>query len=250
MFALGEYRCALYADCRCTYFLHLSSNQSTPTIIPCAHRHLCCYLYYYSSQNLSSTFDEFHARRSQFYSDHRVNFYAPTCCLYATFVPPLFAFSFVFYDKKCSYISTHFAIFCYIVFAFIARWHHRRLLKTTHNCAQLRTPTHTYAQLRTTTHNNAQLRTTTHTYAQLRTTTHNYAQLRTTTHNYAQLRTTTHNYAQQRTTTHNYAQLRTTTHNYAQLRTTTHNYAQLRTTTHNYAQLRTTTHNYAQLSIL
>ena len=55
--------------------------------------------------------------------------------------------SFVFYDKKSSQISPHFAIFCYVVFALIARCRH--LLKTTHNCAQLRTTTHNYAQLRT-----------------------------------------------------------------------------------------------------
>ena len=37
-------------------------------------------------------FDEFLAERSQFDSDHGVNFYAPTCCQSATFVRPLFAF--------------------------------------------------------------------------------------------------------------------------------------------------------------
>ena len=41
---------------------------------------------------LSSKFDEFLAGRSQFDSDHGVNFYAPTCCQCATFVRPLFAF--------------------------------------------------------------------------------------------------------------------------------------------------------------
>ena len=36
--------------------------------------------------------DEFLAARSQFDSDHGVDFYAPTCCQSATFVRPLFAF--------------------------------------------------------------------------------------------------------------------------------------------------------------
>ena len=41
---------------------------------------------------LSSKFDEFLAGRSQFDSDHRVDFYSPTWCLSATFVRLLFAF--------------------------------------------------------------------------------------------------------------------------------------------------------------
>ena len=41
---------------------------------------------------LSSKFDEFLAGRSQFDSDHGVDFYVPTCCQSATFVRPLFAF--------------------------------------------------------------------------------------------------------------------------------------------------------------
>ena len=51
-------------------------------------------------RNLSSKFDEFLGGRSQFYSAHRVDFYAPTCFLSATFVPPLFAFVLCFYDKN------------------------------------------------------------------------------------------------------------------------------------------------------
>ena len=39
--------------------------------------------------NLSSKFDEFLAERSQFYTDHRVNWYAHTCCQSATFGPLL-----------------------------------------------------------------------------------------------------------------------------------------------------------------
>ena len=49
---------------------------------------------------------------SQFNSDHRVNFNAPTCCLSATFVPPLFAFVVCFYGKK---IIINFATFCDIL---------------------------------------------------------------------------------------------------------------------------------------
>ena len=50
------------------------------------------YLYYYSSplhKKLSSKFDVFLAERSQFDSDHRVDFYAHTCCQTATFGPLL-----------------------------------------------------------------------------------------------------------------------------------------------------------------
>ena len=57
--------------------------------------------------------------------------------------------SIFFCDKKSSYISPHFAIFYYVVLVLIARWRHRRLPKTTHNCARLRTTTHNYAQLST-----------------------------------------------------------------------------------------------------
>ena len=38
--------------------------------------------------------------RSQFDSDHRVDFYPPRCCLSATFVPPLFAFVLYFVRQK------------------------------------------------------------------------------------------------------------------------------------------------------
>ena len=40
---------------------------------------------------LSSKVEEFLAVRSQFDSDHGVDFSAPTCCQSATFVRPLFA---------------------------------------------------------------------------------------------------------------------------------------------------------------
>ena len=61
-------------------------------------------LYYYSSpvhKNMSSKFDEFLAMRSQFDNDHRVDFYAHTCCQSATYVP-LFAFycPLFFYEKN------------------------------------------------------------------------------------------------------------------------------------------------------
>ena len=50
------------------------------------------YLYYYSLGELSSKFEEFLAGRSQFDSDHGIDFSAPTCCQSATFVLQLFAF--------------------------------------------------------------------------------------------------------------------------------------------------------------
>ena len=49
---------------------------------------------------LSSKVDEFLAGRSQFDSDHGVDFYAPTCCLSTTFVLPLFAFVLCFLRQK------------------------------------------------------------------------------------------------------------------------------------------------------
>ena len=61
------------------------------------------HLYYYRRRvrkKLSSKFDEFLAARSQFDNDHRVDFYAPTCCLSATFVRPLFAFVLCFLRQK------------------------------------------------------------------------------------------------------------------------------------------------------
>ena len=93
-------------------------------------------------RNLSSKFDENLAVRSQFDSDHRVNFYAPTCCLSATFVPPLFAFVRCFLRQKIIINFPTFCDICYVVFVLIARWRHRRLLKTAHNYAQLRTTPH------------------------------------------------------------------------------------------------------------
>ena len=50
-------------------------------------------LSYYSSpvhKNLSSKYDRFLPARSQFDTNHSVDFYAPTCCLSATFVHPFF----------------------------------------------------------------------------------------------------------------------------------------------------------------
>ena len=43
-------------------------------------------------EELSSKFEEFLAGRSQFDSDHGVDFSAPTCCQYVTFVGPLLRF--------------------------------------------------------------------------------------------------------------------------------------------------------------
>ena len=50
---------------------------------------------------LSSKFEEFLAVRSQFDSDHGIDFYAPTCCQSVTFVRLLFAFYCpLFFTKK------------------------------------------------------------------------------------------------------------------------------------------------------
>ena len=103
------------------------------------------YLYYYSSpcpRNLSSTFDEHLAARSQIDSDHRVNFYASTCCISATFMPPLLRLSFVFTTK----IIINFATFCDILLCncCVNRW--IAPPPTTKNYAQLRTNTPNYEQ--------------------------------------------------------------------------------------------------------
>ena len=70
---------------------------------------------------MSSKFDEFLAARSQFDSDHLVDFYAPTCNLSATFVPPFFAFVLCFLRQQ---IVNNFDTMCDVyaaVFALIAR---------------------------------------------------------------------------------------------------------------------------------
>ena len=61
------------------------------------------YLYYYRRRvrkNLSAKFDQFLAARSQFDSDHRVDFSTHTSCQSATFVRPLFAFVLCFLRQK------------------------------------------------------------------------------------------------------------------------------------------------------
>ena len=60
-------------------------------------------LYYYRRavhKNLSPKFDRFLDGRSQFYTDHGVDFYAPTCYLSTTFVHPLFEFVLCFLRQK------------------------------------------------------------------------------------------------------------------------------------------------------
>ena len=58
--------------------------------------------------------------------------------------------SFVFTTKIIIKFATFCdTVFCYVVLTLIASWRHRRLLKTTHNCARHRTTTHDYAQLST-----------------------------------------------------------------------------------------------------
>ena len=63
--------------------------------------------------NLSSKFDEILPVRSQFDTNHQVNFCTPTCCLSATSMRQS--------SRRCS---------------------HRRLLKTAHDFARLRTTKH------------------------------------------------------------------------------------------------------------
>ena len=61
----------------------------------CIEKHI-----YTTIGELSSKFDEFLAVRSQFDSDHGVDFFAPTCCQSATFVRTLFAFYCPFFSEK------------------------------------------------------------------------------------------------------------------------------------------------------
>ena len=68
-----------------------------------------CFVFYTTIGELSSKFDEFLAVRSQFDSDHGVDFYAPTCCQFATFVRPLFAFDCPLFIMKKKIIMWHFA---------------------------------------------------------------------------------------------------------------------------------------------
>ena len=91
-------------------------------------------------------------------------------CASATFGPPFVFYCPFFLRKNFNNVAIrHRCDFLDAIFTLHSsrRCRHRRLLKSTHNCAQLRTTTHNYAQLRTTTHNYAQLRTTTHNCAQL-----------------------------------------------------------------------------------
>ena len=102
-------------------------------------------LYYYRRRvckNLSAKFDQFLTMHSQFDSDHRIDFYAHTCCQSATF-GPLFAFycPLFFTGKKINHVE-----FCQMqcldaifTLQFLYRCRHRHILKTTHNCPQLRT---------------------------------------------------------------------------------------------------------------
>ena len=69
---------------------------------------ICLLQIYTTVGGLSSKFDEFLAVRSQFDSDHGVDFYAPTCCQSATFARPLFAFNCPLYftRKKMWHFAT------------------------------------------------------------------------------------------------------------------------------------------------
>ena len=83
---------------------------------------------------------DFYPLRSQFDTNHRINFSTPTYCQSATFGPLAFCVCPFFTTK----IIINFATFCYVVFTLIARWRHRHLLKT-----RVRTTSHDYAQLST-----------------------------------------------------------------------------------------------------
>ena len=107
---------------------------------------LAIHLYYYSSpvrKNLSSKFDENLPERSQFDSDHRVHFSAPTSCQSATFVRPLFAFVLCFlrqqnHQKKTNEMKAYrseYSIKCAartmiptLYSRLVARWRHGFLL--------------------------------------------------------------------------------------------------------------------------
>ena len=88
------------------------------------------HLYYYSSpvpdicpHNLTN----FTPCSPKYWSDHRVNFYAPTCCLSATFVSPLFAFVLCFFTTKNHHKFRHMLrYFAAAVFALIAGWRNGR----------------------------------------------------------------------------------------------------------------------------
>ena len=91
--------------------------------------------------NLSSKFHRFLAPRSQFDTGHRVDVYAPTCCQSATF-GPLFAFYCPLFCTNFFLTMSQFATDAIFRCDLYARCRHHRLLKTTHNYAQLRPTTH------------------------------------------------------------------------------------------------------------
>ena len=103
------------------------------------------YLYYYSSpvhKNLSSKFDENLAERSQFYTNHRINFSTPTYCQSATFGPLAFCVCPLFFmtkNQKEFRIATV-AIFRCDLYA--AVFPQMSPPPPTKNCARLRTTKH------------------------------------------------------------------------------------------------------------
>ena len=91
MFYLYYYSSPVRNNLSSTFYEFLAAARNSTAIITSI---FLFYLDYYNSpvrKNLSSKFDEFLAGRSQFDSDHRVDFYAPTCCQSST-SGPLFAF--------------------------------------------------------------------------------------------------------------------------------------------------------------
>ena len=69
--------CYSFYVCRSLCYVHVNYNYIYTTIGELSAK-ICPHKYVLT--NLSSKCDKFLAERSQFDSDHGVNFYAPTCC--------------------------------------------------------------------------------------------------------------------------------------------------------------------------
>ena len=96
-------------------------------------------------KNLSSKWDRFLPVRSQFDSNHRVNFSTPIYCQSVTFGPLAFCVCPLFFTTKIknNFASTQLR-FLVAIFTrqFSCRCRHRCLLKTAHDFARLRTTKH------------------------------------------------------------------------------------------------------------
>ena len=120
--------------CIATSARKLPPMQSSSVPAQCQAHHDECHdnLHYYSSpvrKNLSSKFDKISSRRSKFDTDHRVDFYAHTCCQSATF-GPLFAFIALFLTNKIinnfARCDVYVAVFAFFRGRLIARWRNGR----------------------------------------------------------------------------------------------------------------------------